>query len=222
MRKIRVFFPLEGNEKRITISEREKNHLTVLRVGEGDSVSIISGSGFTAEGLYQGKKSIAIESIEKSKLKPQVDIYIQMLKKKAHRTVIRNITSFPVRSITLFGCENSILNRSWKESDKIILRESIKQSGNPFMPVLKRVVSLDKLKWNKKFIFGSLELSESTDELRKVTEMIIGPEGGFTKREEEELLKKGGIPVRFSPHVLRAEISVFSLLSLISFNNMLK
>ncbi|MDC0046981.1 RsmE family RNA methyltransferase, partial [Candidatus Pelagibacter sp.] len=52
----------------------------------------------------------------------------------------------------------------------------------------------------------------------KPTCVIIGPEGDFSEREREEILKFNGVqPVKISENILRSETAVISAISIINY-----
>ena len=49
---------------------------------------------------------------------------------------------------------------------------------------------------------------------------VIGPEGGFSPKEEEELIKKNYIPVSLGSRILRVETAAIFIASIINYSNM--
>ena len=47
--------------------------------------------------------------------------------------------------------------------------------------------------------------------------IVVGPEGGFTKKEEEELINNGFISVSLGDRVLRTETASLFVLSIINY-----
>jgi len=49
--------------------------------------------------------------------------------------------------------------------------------------------------------------------------ILIGPEGDFTTKEREKILKlKNIIPLKINENILRAETAAISMISIIAFN----
>ena len=59
------------------------------------------------------------------------------------------------------------------------------------------------------------QLNVSAAHSTQAFSVIIGPEGGFTKEEEEQCLVSGALPVSMGPRVLRAETAALTAIALL-------
>ena len=71
-------------------------------------------------------------------------------------------------------------------------------------------------------IFTDLNTTNTKIDLKKLTSkpicVIIGPEGDFSEKEREEILKLSGVqPIKISENILRSETAVISALSIINY-----
>ncbi len=203
---------IEGST--IELSKNSIRHLKVLRVKK-EKIKILSGDGNVAIGIFDGEKKIkVIERFKESRLHT-IDVYLPMIKNSSHRFIMRNITAYPIKNIYLFNSTYSVAKRKWQSSDERLLIEGIKQSGNPYLPKLSDIIGFNDIKCDdKNGYFGSLFFKEKKQKPKNfISKIVIGPEGGFTEKEEKLLITNGFQPINLSPYILRTEIAIFSLLA---------
>ncbi len=109
-----------------------------------------------------------------------------------------------------------------------IVKEASEQSKRLYIPKivpLKEVNALQKLEGLKLICIAQRECKS----IKKVMKMnhecakiniVIGPEGGFSPREEEIFLQMGFIPVHLGKRVLRTETVPLYLLSILNYELM--
>ena len=97
------------------------------------------------------------------------------------------------------------------------------------MPIINDVCNIkDLVNYNVdlKILFT---LNEKTKNIKKVLEknnkcdkilIVVGPEGGFSKEEEELLINKGFISTSLGKNVLRAETAPVAAISMINYEFM--
>ena len=92
-----------------------------------------------------------------------------------------------------------------------ILIEAAEQSGRNSIPELKKPITFNEL--NKSgIVYGDeRKLSDSNTEIPKSSKLFIGPEGGFSDKEFDELDAAGAIGVSLGKTILRAEIAAIAL-----------
>ena len=74
---------------------------------------------------------------------------------------------------------------------------------------------------NTNIIFGDLNTSNNKLNIKNSGPIciLIGPEGDFTVKERENILKlKKLIPLKINHNILRSETAAISMISIISFN----
>jgi len=92
------------------------------------------------------------------------------------------------------------------------------------VPKLEEIVKLDNfLKFNQKtnIIFGDLNTNNNKLTIKNTEPLciLIGPEGDFTTKEREKILRfKNIIPLKINENILRAETAAISMISIIAFN----
>jgi 16S rRNA (uracil1498-N3)-methyltransferase len=94
------------------------------------------------------------------------------------------------------------------------VREAAKQARRPWLPVVEEPVTTSALARRAATVAGALVLHEgATDTLVEIAGelpaggdllLVVGPEGGVTDAEIDELVAAGARPVRLGAEVLRA------------------
>ncbi|MBT6852675.1 MAG: RNA methyltransferase [Opitutae bacterium] len=103
-----------------------------------------------------------------------------------------------------------------------IATEACKQSGNSWLPTIQKPRPFDQ--WLQDLPSGGIRLigclgakavSVSSLPHSSATDIAfaIGPEGGFSEKEEQYAESTGFIPVRFGPHTLKVETAAICALA---------
>ncbi|WP_084222188.1 RsmE family RNA methyltransferase [Thermodesulfobacterium hydrogeniphilum] len=235
----RFFFDFEGDEG--FLSEEESHHLLkVLRKKKRDKIKLINGKGFEFEGeitdifkkgkVWQAKVKIcSVLRTEKPHLK-KILAFIPILKGDKTEFLVEKGTELGIGKFIPFYSDFSVVKPSEKLQERLRKKaiNALKQSGRLFLPEISPVVNLTEFLLKNDFndslkFFGSsgkkTSLKDLMQKLEKAQEIILisGPEGGFSKKEEELLLKKTFYPITISPYILKAETASLSLMSIFSF-----
>ena len=204
------------------LSADESNHaIRVLRLTEGNSITLIDGNGKTAIGeiTIANKKHVhfkIIESKQFSQKKNGIHIAIAPTKNMDRFSFfIEKVIEIGISRITpivTFNSERKVLNIDKVRKNAI---SALKQSGNLFLPEIDDVVTLksfvsDQSNHNQRFIAHceddteKIELKNILDPKKNVV-ILIGPEGDFTP-EEINLAKQNKFnPVSLGDSRLRTE-----------------
>ena len=92
------------------------------------------------------------------------------------------------------------------------------------LPKLDKIIRLEnfiKSNQNINIIFGDLNSERTKLNLEKKEPIciLIGPEGDFTVKERENILKHKKIfPIKINKNILRSETAAISMISIVSFN----
>ena len=138
--------------------------------------------------------------------------------------MIQKATELGVSKFVPILTERTIVRKiNEKRLNKIIV-EASEQSNRLKVPKLEEIVKLDNfLKFNQKtnIIFGDLNTNNNKLTIKNTEPLciLIGPEGDFTTKEREKILKlKNIIPLKINENILRAETAAISMISIIAFN----
>ena len=98
------------------------------------------------------------------------------------------------------------------------------QSNRINVPIIEESQSLDLFLKNNKIdlIFTDLNTTNKKIDLNQITSnptcVIIGPEGDFSEKEREQILKYKGVQsIKINENILRSETAVISALSIVNY-----
>lgn len=213
------------------LSDEEFRHVvTVLRCKKGEKVVTFDGEGGIRLGHLNliAKESYVHFEGDFEKVSQTANQYnlIPFLPNAVttFEIILRKCCELGVHAIyPIFGERSE--RKQWasslwqKRKDRFlrILIESCKQAKNPFLPKIFLPVSLQNLNVQSlgNCFHGSLRghLGEKLQEQSsEVTSVVVGPEGGFSEKEEQ-LLSTFSAGISLPTCVLRVETAVVSLLT---------
>ncbi len=226
------------------LSPMESHHLTkVLRKKMGDSIQLLSGKGKIYEGKIakiepQVEIDIISTKIQEEASSPLLVLCPALLKNNKMDWLIEKATELGVHIILPFESEHGVVKTKEDVSKKIfrwekIAQAALKQSGRGLLPQIGPCFDFDEmLKYfqdqNAIKLMFSVENIHSTPltELSKLIQQkgelsswvfLIGPEGGFSPREEKRALAAGFHLCSLGLHTLRAETAGLAALSILKY-----
>lgn len=193
----------------------------VYKLKPQDSI-IFVGKDLT-EGIFifKDSKNFIFQKIKsyQRKVFPKrlVNLYISFIKKENFELALRKCSELGVYKITPVICERSPW-RSEKISERWIkiTKTALEVSEWGFLPILENPIFLKDLPKN---IFVLDKNGEVFDEklFKNETNVLIGPEGGFSEKELKLLEEKEAIFISLGRVTLRSETAAFVILSLLNF-----
>jgi 16S rRNA (uracil1498-N3)-methyltransferase len=233
-RVIRVFTeqsPTNLGEE-IILPASESTHLArVLRIKEGDPVEVLDGRGgrFAAQCLQVSRSRVTVhikEVHQDAAQAPAIRMAIALGKGNKWDDLIRPLTELGVSVLTPLlterteGSVTSSKLQDKKERWQKLAQEACKQSGNTWMPQFDDPITFTE------FVSGiahkddcwMTSLSPHTKSFapKQTADWIsifVGPEGGWTSKEEEMAQAAGVNFFSLGPHVLRLETAAVSALA---------
>lgn len=219
------------------IQGQDAKHISkVLRFNTGDQIQITNGDGtdFTAEIVSITPGDIALNIIEahdsSTESLLELTLCSGMLKDKKMDLVIRHVTQLGIHKWVPFFCERSIPTPDKKKIEKRrtrwknIAKESLKQCQRSRLPQIAPPQTFEALLthamgYDLKIAFWEkatrkLALLKPEKTTNKVV-LLIGPEGGFSKKEIKMAKEKGFLSYSLGPRILRAETASISSCTLI-------
>jgi len=224
---------INKSNKRIIILDQENSHLIkVLRKKTGDNVNITDGKGFLYNcSIIESDKNKSILEIEKSvKFKnesPKLKIAIALTKNRDRfEWFLEKATEIGINEITPLICGNSERNKFNFDRSVKILVSAMKQSLRYYLPIINEpsyfndYLSSNSKKRNDSFIATCMDsnIGLFSEELIKGndSEVMIGPEGGFSKNELDLAKKAKFVPVSLGKGRLRTETAGVMVCSIFS------
>ena len=214
---------------------KEVKHIQVLRHNIGDKITV-------NENIYEiikmKRDSITLKFIDVAPKvgEPNINttLYLALIKKENMEIAIKKAVEVGVKKIVPFICENVVIKLDKKdfikrkEKFKIYANEACKQCGRTdsveVCDILTYKDFINMLANDKNILFAyENEKTSLKDAIYKIKKeetknvsLIIGPEGGFTKKEALEISNlQNVLPVSLGSRILRAETAVIYLLSII-------
>jgi len=207
----------------VLLSAEETRHATLSRrLSENDNVYLLDGKGCKAIGrfveLNKRVASVFIDQVETHlPEKHQRFIASAIPKGDRQKVMIDMLTQSGVSDFIPLDCEFSAV----RPNDKLILkwqriiREACKQSGNPFLMKVHCQQTVTELinseQWQGKVCFRAEQSAD--DKFLPVSSdllAVIGPEGGFSEQEIEQLDNAQAKKITLSDHILRTETAAIA------------
>lgn len=214
------------NRTAVEITGQEAIHISrVLRYKVGNEIFVADGIGKRSRCLIKeiSKKSVTAEVIEtESKSEPTIKKVLAFgaIKKRDRlEFAIEKAVELDAWEICVFDADHSERSRLNEERLHTQIVSAFKQSGRFYLPELVIKRSLDEvleqykehsvlmayLGEDKTGIPGELKNHENL--------LLVGPEGGFSKREADVAKSKGAQFITLGKNRLRAETAVVVFLS---------
>lgn len=227
------------SDDRVVLPPDESRHAAkVLRLGIGDAIGVIDGSGTVARctiSAREGERLVArIESREsKEAPQPRVVVYQAAMKAGKLDTCVERLAELGVAEIHAFTSERTIAR--W-DRDKVvrlnkryraIARSAAKQSRGAFITRIDAGMSWDALlaavaREPLAVMLWEQAAAPLRGALRPEAErvaIVVGPEGGFAGGEADALVRSGAIAVSLGPPILRAENAALVATSALMFHH---
>ncbi len=241
---MRRFFieKIELNDGLCVIPEKEAKHMAkVLRMKQGDSFILMDSHGSRFESIIEDISRHEVTArIIRELAKPEssslsINICQAVLKPQKMDYMIEKTSELGVSRIIPFYSERTVIKMDEKQASNKIRRwteisiGASKQSGRLAPAEIDIPVKFDnlletlgKLGGFKVLLWEGEEYKSLKETLRsnKISENftgIIGPEGGFTKKEAAMLKEAGIISVSLGSRILRAETAAIALTAVIQY-----
>ncbi|MEX0329867.1 MAG: 16S rRNA (uracil(1498)-N(3))-methyltransferase [Puniceicoccaceae bacterium] len=218
----------DGGETPPDLDKEELHHLArVRRVRSGETVEILNGRGDVAICRVEAVsgKSVEITVIERNHHEPPAlrrHLLVSVPKGKTLSLLLQKAVELGVSEITLLLTKNSEVDkeRAEQKRDRLdaVLVEALKQSGNPWMPVLRTAVPLAEAMNSPdadsvQRLCAALhpeatplwEVLQEKLQPRGTVEVYVGPEGDFAPDEYDLLAESGCRFISLGPLVLKVE-----------------
>lgn len=226
------FIDQDLSGKHIVITDQELLHQMrhVLRFEKDDECIFLDNKGGKAKGIIENidKKGIIAKLIEyeNSEIpKQKVSLYIAISKKPAtFELILQKATELGVTDIIPVITERCQVHEIRNEQRIFaIIREAAEQCERLILPKLSPVLKWEKFIGTKpegKILTGDArmydsKLSEIQIDKNEDVNLVIGPEGGLTERELNDIHKIGGKIFILGNTVLRMETAAIATLSIV-------
>lgn len=240
----RFFVEMEnfcGDHCYITSTDDVKHIKKSLRIKEGESIEI---SILGEEKEYFGTVSfpeddrVIVENLQLRSIgresNLEITLYQGLPKSDKLEYIIQKSVELGVRDIIPVNMERTIVKiDKKKDMDKKLDRwnkisyEAAKQSKRTFIPEIKEIISFKDMIASFKDYDLVVFLYEGEENLKlkdmisgkgfsKIS-VIVGPEGGFSEKEAEEIKSSGGSSISLGRRILRTETAGMVCISILQY-----
>ena len=230
MSNIRLFFKESLSLNLISKLDKSQSHYLskVMRINIGQSFSLFNQSGEWEAKIKEINKGIVefsiIKKLRSTNNEREIWLSFSPIKLNYLNLMIQKATELGVTKFIPILTERTIVRKlNDKRLNKVII-EASEQSNRLKVPKLEKILKLNeflKLNQNTNIIFGDLNTDNSKINFKSSDQIciLIGPEGDFTVKERENILKlKKLIPLKINQNILRSETAAISMISIITFN----
>tara|TARA_Y200000002_G_scaffold36645_1_gene26909 strand:- start:359 stop:1108 length:750 start_codon:yes stop_codon:yes gene_type:complete len=228
---IRLFCNEKLSLKKIIILDQKDSHYlkNVMRCKENDNIILFNEKDgeYLTEIVDIRKNEMTLKVIQKRSNKETINdnyLVFSLVKKNKIDFIIQKATELGIRKIFPILTDRSSLRDINIKRLENIAKEASEQSNRISIPEINKLLTLEALikGWNKKR--SILYADESLKKNKNITmlyqknfvksSLLIGPEGGFSVKENEMLkMNKFIFPISFGHTVLRSETATIVGLS---------
>ncbi|MBO5958742.1 MAG: 16S rRNA (uracil(1498)-N(3))-methyltransferase [Lentisphaeria bacterium] len=198
----------------IDLDRTESSHLfKILRARPGETVGLLDGYGTVGEAVVTTDKRLTVQDLKTVDYPARkLHLYLAPPRRQKMDQILKEATELGVYRIVPILCEYAVAipdkDSASRQTD--LLFEACKQSGNAFLPVLAEPMKFedavrDAVSTCGLNVFGSPYESAMPDSMPKQIGFFVGPEGGFSAREEDAMRAAGFHAMRIGPWILRVE-----------------
>jgi len=230
MSNIRLFFEKSLSLNLNTTLDKSQSHYLskVMRINVGKSFSLFNQSGeweAKVENINKGiVEFLIIKKLRSANSEKEIWLAFAPIKLNYLNLMIQKATEIGVTRFIPILTERTIVRKlNEKRINKIII-EASEQSNRLKIPSLDKLTKLDtflKSNQNTNIVFGDLNTDNKKIDLKSKDPLcvLIGPEGDFSEKERENILKLKNITsLKINNNILRSETAAISMISIVSFN----
>jgi 16S rRNA (uracil1498-N3)-methyltransferase len=230
MSNIRLFFKESLSLNLTAKLDKLQSHYVnkVMRIKVGEVFSLFNSSGEWEAKILNISKSIVEVNItkqlrQKENIK-ELWLAFSPIKSNYFNFMIQKATELGVTKFLPIIFDRTVVRKINKERLEKVIIEATEQSNRINVPAIEEPQSLNLFLKNNNtdLIFTDLNSENKKIDLNQLTSnptcIIIGPEGDFSEKEREEILKYKGVqPIKINENILRSETAVISAISIINY-----
>lgn len=233
------YFSDKLKDNKFELKQDDLYHITrVMRMKTGDCIEVVHNSEVYICNLEVNNNdvSVFVKNKEEKKRSEELEkvLIIPLLKENKMDLILQKATELGVSKIIPVVMERSIIKlEKDRESKKIerwnkICKEASEQSKRVNIPVVTEVKALKDLE-SEPGIKILCSTKEKDNTIKKILQsnkdynrinIVIGPEGGISPKEEDYLNSIGFISVSLGNNIMRVETVPIYILSVINYENM--
>ncbi|MEX0661175.1 MAG: RsmE family RNA methyltransferase [Balneolaceae bacterium] len=195
-----LFYTQPKNCKKDTLvlkDQEAKHAVSVLRYREGDEILVTDGVGHRFEGVIQStrKKEVLVDVKESGFEEPSardVTLALGVIKKRDRlEFAVEKAVELGANRIALFRGDHTEKGKVRMDRVEATVMSAMKQSLRVWLPTVELFESMDELLEKRSSSLFVIADQKSTNEKLNLSDddkevvLLVGPEGGFSKREEK-------------------------------------
>jgi 16S rRNA (uracil1498-N3)-methyltransferase len=232
------YFANSINNNKLILNDDDFYHIkTVMRMKENDHIEVVYDNTLylCSLGNINLKEVNIIRKLEHNNDNPvEVTLIVPLLKEQKMSLILEKATELGVSRIIPLVMERSIIRIDESRFNKKLERwrrickeasEQSKRVDIPEITELKKIKDLEnldgiKLVCSTEKNISSIKICLKKHDFCDKINVVIGPEGGFTKNEEKILVDIGFKRVTLGNRILRVETVPMVILSIINYEYM--
>ena len=220
----------------VHFSKEDEHHiLNVMRMKKGDEIEVVNQEKLylcRIDNFNPLRISVIHEIASDVEIKEDITLLFALTKGDKTDLVLQKATELGVKKVALITSERTVVSYENKDIEKKmqrfnkIMKEASEQSHRLIVPELLGIFDLKNL---PKEAFSELNYVAYEKDASQVNAMftglqkgksisiLIGPEGGFSSQEIDNLVKQGFIRTSLGKRILRAETAAIYALSVLGY-----
>ena len=217
------------------LSNDDSYHITkVMRMNISDKIEIVNNKHtYICEitSLSPIKARVIEEKYENNENNYEIILVQSMVNENKMDLILQKGTELGITGFYVYKAVNSVVKVNGKSEKKIerwqkIVKEASEQSKRNIIPKVCNIVDLKGLCEINGDLKILLSVNEKTKNIKNVLKdsrkydkivIVVGPEGGFTEKEENILIDNGFISTSLGNRVLRTETAGIVAISMINY-----
>ena len=230
------YFAHVDKDSNVSFSKEDEHHiLHVMRMKSNDEIEVVDNEKVYLCRIDKTNPlmvSVIHEISNDVEIKEDITLLFALTKGDKTDLVLQKATELGVKKVALITSERTVVSYDNKDIDKKILRfskimkEASEQSHRVVVPELLGIFNLKNL---PKEVFSDINYvayekdASKTDEMfeglekGKSISILVGPEGGFSEQEINNLTNQGFIRTSLGKRILRAETAAIYALSVLGY-----
>ena len=233
------YFTEKLDNNTFTLNKDDTYHIKkVMRMNLGDKIEVIYNKELYIAEIINYDELTQAKVIEKldtyNELSNNVILVQSLVKEQKMDYILQKNTELGVSTFIPYQADRSIVKIKSNDSKKIerwskIVKEASEQSKRNIIPNVTNVYDINELIKIQVDIKLLCSVNEKSVSIKKMLDsidlnskilVVIGPEGGFSEKEEAKLMENGFVSVSLGTSVLRTETAGVFVLSCIRYQNM--
>ena len=228
------YFASKKNDNKFELLDSDIKHIKkVMRMNPNDEIIVVFDNISYLCYLDDNLEINIKEKLEdREEIIPYVCLIVPILKEQKMDYILQKSTELGVSEIIPYYSERGIVKETEKKDKKIdrwkmILKEASEQSHRNTIPKLEKIMNLTEINLDGiNIVCSTVEKSTNVKNILKSNKkcdrinVVIGPEGGLSNKEEQSLIKNNYIPVTFGNRILRVETVPLFIMSIVNYEYM--